>query len=578
MNHILEPILANARRLQAAPCLHYKKGGQWQVMSWKKMEATVMNWACGLIALGLKPGDRVAILSPTRMEWVLADLAIFAAGGIVVPIYPTLTQEQAEYILADADVHVAFLSEPHELSSPHLISFDMTMSRGRFLSLDDLVARGRSVSRDCVEAAFRSLTPQTVATYVYTSGTTGRQKGAILTQGNIVAEIQAALEIFCLRPDEIGLVSLPLAHVLGRMGALYQLAQGCQSAFAESMEKLAENYRDVRPHLTIGVPRMLEKLYERVLETVRRSPSWKRRLFAWGRGVLDQAFEVRRHHRNISLFLQFKAKVADVVIARPLRKRLGGRLRIFVSGGAPLSKEVARFLISFGVTVLEGYGLTETFAAVAVNRPDDFHVGTVGKALSGVQIKIAPDGEILVKGGMVFQGYVNLPEETSAAFEEEGWLKTGDIGEYSKDGFLRITDRKKDLIATAGGKKIAPQPIEALLTRSMYIDQAMLEGDRKPYLVALLTINIPAVEAYGKQQGYETGGALAKQEWVRSLIAADIERVNAQVAQFESIKRFAILPTALTVEAEELTPTLKVRRRAVAEKYRDVIEQLYAAS
>ncbi|MBI4224624.1 MAG: long-chain fatty acid--CoA ligase, partial [Deltaproteobacteria bacterium] len=387
-----------------------------------------------------------------------------------------------------------------------------------------------------------------LATIVYTSGTTGASKGVLLTHRNLLAEVRGLQQVFPFGPDTIGLMCLPLAHVIARAMQFFALAQGCQSAFAESLEKLPQNLKEVRPHFMAAVPRLLEKSHEKVQERLAQTSPLLKKMF----------------------FFPF-------LLARKVRAGFGGRLKWIISGGAPLSKEIAQFFFQMGILVLEGYGLTETFAAVTINRPDDFRFGTIGKPLEGIRVKINAEGEIGVKGDTVFSGYLGLQGETEKSFDPEGWFLTGDIGEFTPDGFLKITDRKKDIIVTSSGKNIAPQNIEGRLVQSPYIQQAFVYGDRQRFLSALVTLNWTAVEDFAKKEGIavEAGEALAKNERIFQLIEGEIERINGSLSRFETVKKFAILPDNFSMESGELTPTLKIKRKVVAERYKEILENFY---
>lgn len=572
--NVIAAFFETAKRLGDGPCLHFKREGKWQRMSWREVADSVRGTAAWLIRQGVGRRGRVVICAATSPEWTIADSAILAAGAVTVPIYPSLTAERIALILKDADAMLAFVGND---------------VRGRFEEAAALAGGGigifpieavggeRHGGVGEVDGFVDAIAPDDVATIVYTSGTTGQEKGAILTHGNVFAEVEAARRAIRFAPHEVGLVCLPLAHVLGRLMQFYQLVQGCQAAYAQSMATLAEDYLEARPHFTCGVPRMLEKIKEAVEARV-ASLSWPaRRAFGWACGVGGARSQLLQKHRPIPLSLRAGALLADRLAFSKLKGRLGGRMRAFICGGAPLSEEVARFFHAAGLLVLEGYGLTETFAAATVNREDDYHFGTVGKPLPGVEMKLAPDGEVLFRGPTVFKGYRNLPRESCEAFDEEGWFKTGDIGEYSRDGFLRIVGRKKDIIVTAGGKNIAPQMIEAMMSSSPFISHFVVFGDARKYLVALITLNREAVARHLMGQGrpLAEGEALSRNPSVKRLIERHVEGQNSKLAPFETIKRFAILDEDFSIASGELTPTLKVRRAFTGQKYRDVIEGMY---
>lgn len=578
---------ATAERLCDAPCMHYKEGGQWHSKSWATTADEVRRLAAALRIRGLERGDRVAICASTSLEWTLADCAIMAAGGVVVPIYQSLTVPKISSILSDSlpkfifveDAHMGTRIEESRRSSGILDLIVIAMHEGgvRSKALAALIDEVPSHAIDRVVDIARGMTGADEATYVYTSGTTGEQKGAIISHGNIFAEVSAAEEIFDFSPDEIGLVCLPLAHVLGRLMQFYQLVHGCQSAYAESLDQLAANYHEIQPHFVCGVPRMLEKVTEMIRLKLETSSRVLKRIFLWSTSIgLTRSGFVQKH-RAIPFSLRLRFVIADFLVFSRIREKLGGRMRCFICGGAPLHEEIAKFFHAAGLLVLEGYGLTETFAAATVNRPDDYHFGTVGKPLPGVEIHFAPDGEILVRGPTVFKGYRNLPEETRGAFDDAGWFLTGDIGDYSRDGFLRITGRKKDMIVTAGGKNIAPQMIEGIMSSCPYINHFMVYGDGKKYLSGLVTVNREAAEEYLRKKGETPTDmqTVVRHPAIRNLIEDFVNQQNKRLSPFETIKKIAIVDGDFSVASGELTPTLKVRRAFINEKYREELEALY---
>ncbi len=585
--NIISAFLDTARDRGDDTCAIIKTKGRWKRISWTEVASRVLSMAAELRKMGLKKGDRVVILATTRLEWTISDCAIMAAGGITVPIYCTFTQDRISTILHDCfpalaiveDASVAnLLVESHKSSGIsqelRLIGIERDAAP---VCVEDLTSAASSEEMKDIERSARGLLKDDIATYVYTSGTTGKLKGVVITHGMILAEVRAAEQVFDFSNDEIGLMCLPLAHVLGRLMQFYQIIHGTQSAYAESLEKLAENYKEVRPHFVCGVPRMLEKIYERVTIYLEEAPEWIRRISRWALHVGRAKSTHVQKKRFIPFELKLKSTIAEIIMLRKLRSRLGGRLRCFICGGGKLSSEIANFFHIAGILVLEGYGLTESFAAATVNRPEDFRFGTVGKPLPGVLLRIAPDGEILLKGPTIFSDYLKLPEDTACAFDSEGWFKTGDLGEYSRDGFLRITGRKKDMIVTAGGKNIAPQRIETIMSDSPYISHFMVYGDGRKFLTALVTLNRAEITRYLQSLGFEGGDSqrLSEHPEVYALIKRHIEEKNAKLASFETIKRFAIIDNDFSIAGGELTPTIKVRRSFTSEKYRLVLDALY---
>ncbi len=573
--------------LGGEPCIHYKKGGRWMRMSWLELKRTSLALAVALRRMGLRKGDRVAMMVTTRPEWTIADLAMMSAGAINVPIYCSFTPDRIRTILRDSRPAMVIVEDARvadrlrEAHAGNGLGEDLRIigieAGSAPAVLADLIGQAPPDEIKDMERFARTIEPHDAASYVYTSGTTGALKAVVVTHGMILAEMRAAEAVFGLTRSDVALVCLPLAHVLGRLSQLYPLLRGTQSAYAESFERLAENYREVRPHYVCGVPRMLEKIHERVEGYLERASPRMRRLAMWALKVGQEHAAVIQKKRPVPPGLAIRHALADLIVFRRLRSRLGGRLKLFVCGGATLPEETCRFFHAAGITVLEGYGLTETFAAVTVNRIDDYHFGTVGKPLPEISVRIAKDGEILVKGPNVFSEYLNRPEETRAAFDGEGWFRTGDLGEYSRDGFLRITGRKKDMIVTAGGKNIAPQRIEALMANSPYINHFIVQGDGRKFLTALITLNESRAREYLRGLGIEAGSGdeLASHPAIRELVERHVEECNKKLSSFETIKRFAILDGDFTVSGGELTPTLKVRRDFTAAKYRDVLDGLY---
>ncbi|MDZ4224361.1 MAG: long-chain fatty acid--CoA ligase, partial [bacterium] len=445
------------------------------------------------------------------------------------------------------------------------------------LRLADLAERGKGLAVNLYDENLKQMQPSDTATLIYTSGTTGTPKGSIITHRNILAEVEGLQGVFQFGPEKIGMMCLPLAHVIARAMQFYQLAQGCQGAYVQNLDMLPANLREIAPHFMAGVPRLFEKMHDKILGQVHQASGPVQKLFQWSLKVGSEMSMHIQRRLKISPALKLKWGVAHLLIFRKIRKGLGGNIDCFISGGAPLRKEIAQFFHSIGILVVEGYGLTETFAAVALNRLDDFRFGSVGKPLDGVRVKIAKDGEICVKGDIIFSGYWHLKKETEESFDTEGWFLTGDIGEFTKDGFLRITDRKRDIIKTSGGKMVAPQSIESLMQQSRYIQQFMVYGEGKKFLSALVTLNWEAVENYAKTNGIvlQDRENLSQDPKIIDLIQEEINQKNRNLSNFETIKKFVILPGDFTVETGELTPTMKLKRNLVFEKYRSQLDQLY---
>lgn len=579
--NIISAIYDTIKLLGDGCCATFKKGDNWQTLSWNDLGDRITQLACALRRQGIKVGDRVVIFADTSVEWTIADCAILACGAIVVPIYPTLNTEKITHILEDSEPAFAFVKDANSASKFAKAYTATSLKDIPVWTFDGfaeyLSHRASELELGQLKESIDSIGLSQVATIVYTSGTTGEQKGAQLTHENLKAEIEGVEQVFDFTTEEVGILCLPLAHVLGRMMQFYQLTKGCQTAYAESVEKLAQNYLETRPHFVCAVPRMLEKIYELTQVYIRNKPRLLRKATNWAIRVgLNYEARVRKF-RPVSAFLRFEYFFANVFFFSRIRNRLGGRIRSFICGGAPLKEELCKFFHAAGILVLEGYGLTETFAAVTVNRPDDFHFGTVGKPIPNTWVKLSSDGEVLVKGPIVFKGYHNLKSETEKVFTDDGWFKTGDLGEYSRDGFLRITGRKKEIIVTAGGKNIAPQMIENLMATTPFINQFMVYGDSRKFLTALVTINEAFTKKHLTEKGVtlRQGEKLHKHPLVIEMVKDHIDEKNTHLASFETVKRFAIIDGSFSMETGELTPTLKLKRKYVGEKYRALIDSLY---
>lgn len=591
---IPQMFFARAVTRGANPAHRIKRDGVWHDTPWQELQETVRDIARGLLGLGVQAGDRVAILSDSRSEWVQCDLGIQATAGITVPIYPSSTEEQTTYILQNSESTHIFVDTPAQLAKiqnirsecPDLrqaILIQSAMRKGvdsaDVLSLADLINQGKAAAEqeEILNTRLDQLSPDAEATYVYTSGTTGPPKGVIQTHGNHLVMLEGVSAAIDAAEGDVHLLFLPLAHSFARLEAFLGLYLGLITAFAESIDALPDNMQEVRPMLMFSVPRVYEKMYARVVAMGTSGSRVKQAIFNWSVNVGRQVSALQQRGQPIPAVLQGKRALAHKLVFSKLHARVGGRLRYFISGGAPLAQEIAEFFHAAGILILEGYGLTETCPALTSNRSDYYKFGTVGLPFSGVELRIAADGEILAKGPNIAKGYYKRPEETAEVFLEDGWFATGDIGELDADGFLRITDRKKDLIVTAGGKNIAPQNIENLLKTDRYISQAMVYGDRRQYLTAILTLDPDAITAYAHEQGLgETSLAeLATHPQVVKLLGERVDDYNQHLASYESIKQFIIAPTDFSPESGELTPTLKVKRKVVTQKYYAQLEKLY---
>jgi long-chain acyl-CoA synthetase len=545
----------------------------------------------GLRELGLRDGDRVAILSENRPEWAIADYACLAARCTDVPIYPTLPARQAEYILRDSGAAALLVSSAAQLEKVlairdrlpalrHLVAFDPAARGPGVLAFDELLACGRSALPRHPDWRAHALgaSADDLATLIYTSGTTGDPKGVMLTHGNIASNVTTCVGLFDFGPGDECLSFLPLSHIFERMFGHYSMFHaGVLINYAGSIDTVAADMQELRPTMMASVPRLYEKIFARVLDSVRAAAAPRRRIFAWARAVGEAWVDRSLSGAPIPAGLTLQRALADRLVFAKLRARTGGRIRFFISGGAPLAPDIARFFFAAGMPILEGYGLTETSPVMAVNRFGQTKLGTVGRPIPGVEIRIAPDGEIITRGPNVMHGYYGKPEATADAVDPDGWFHTGDIGLLDAEGYLRITDRKKDLIVTAGGKNIAPQPIENLAKSSKYVSNAVMLGDRRPFPIMLLVPNAEALKAWAARHGLPADDLerLVSVAQAQAKLEREVRRTLRDLAQFEMPKKFLFLSRDFTVEAGELTPTLKVRRRVVEERHRAAIEALY---
>jgi long-chain acyl-CoA synthetase len=569
------------------------RGTQIEGMSSKELFEQVRDLSLGLTALGVTAGDRVAILAESRPEWLLTDLAVLTAAAVTVPVYPTLSAGQARYILQDCGARVVVVSTAAQLekvqeirrllpSLATVIAMEAASAGASVLNFADVIARGHQQMMGEWGAArefrdrVRAITPEDLATIIYTSGTTGEPKGVMLTHGNLAANMHAATLVLDVDHEDTALSFLPLSHSFERMASYVYLFAGVTIIFAESFETVGRDIVAVRPTIITGVPRAYEKMQARVLEKGQAGSAVKYALFRWAirAGIAKSTATLRG--RAPGPVTGLKASIADRLVFTKIRAGLGGRIRFVVSGSAPLAVDTAEFFQAVGLPVVEGYGLTETSPILTVNPPAAPRVGTVGKAVSGVELRIAADGEILARGPNVMKGYFNKPEATADAVKD-GWFHTGDIGHIDAEGYLTITDRKKDLLVTSGGKKIAPQPIEAVLKRNPIVAEAILLGDRRKYAAALIVPEFTALERRLKELGRPAGerDGLVTRPDVVALYQEIVDALNRDLAQFERIKKIALIPAQFSIETGELTPTLKVKRKVVEERWRDAIEGLY---
>ncbi|MBM9468678.1 AMP-dependent synthetase/ligase [Nakamurella leprariae] len=584
-------------RVAASPdreAFRHRVGDRWESLTWQQTWDRVEQLAAGLVDLGVAAQERVAIASGTRIEWVLADFAVMCAGAATTTVYPSTTPQEVAHILGDSGSVLLFAEDHAQLAKldrdalpelRHLAVFDDGPGAGSVtgdvLSLDALAERGRALltrEPETVKRRIDELEPERLATLIYTSGTTGTPKGVRLVHDNWTYEAAAIEPLDLIRPDDLHYLWLPLSHVFGKMLLAIQLQIGFATAVDGDLDRIVANLAAVQPTFMCGAPRIFEKVRARATMTAHGAGGAKARIFDWGFGVGVKVSQARQSGTRVAPWLAAQHAIADRLVFTKIRHVLGGRIRRLVSGSAKLSRDVAEWFDAAGLPILEGYGLTETSAATFVNLPGDNRIGTVGPPVPGTEVIIASDGEILVRGPGVMRGYHNRPDATDDVLTADGWFHTGDIGEL-RDGNLVVTDRKKDLIKTSGGKYVAPQKIETLFkAHSPYVSQVVVHGDGRNFVSALITLEADAVGAWATGQGLQlrTPAELAAAPEVRELLDHDVQAVNSKLERWETIKRYTILPHDLTVEDGELTPSLKVRRKAVENRYADQLDALYA--
>ncbi|MEX1257558.1 MAG: long-chain fatty acid--CoA ligase [Gemmatimonadota bacterium] len=580
-------------RFGEAPAFQFHTRSGWTDISYTVVLRTVWKVATGLRALGLERGDRAAILSPNRPEWALADYGCLTAGVIDIPIYASLTPNQIAYILANCGARLIFVSDVDQLAKIEEIRAKCPAlegvvvftpppnSRGDAIEWSEFLGRGEGERTRSTEEEFRadagSARPEDTATILYTSGTTGDPKGVMLTHNNLHSNVLAALRAIPVTHEDSTLSFLPLSHVFQRMVDYLLFSSGAAIAYGRGLDAVAEDLKAVRPTIVVSVPRLYEKVYARITD----AGGIQGALVSWARRVGARWADDRLAGREPGLFTSFAYGIARRLVFGKVYAGVGGKLKFFVSGGAPLSPEINKFFFSAGILILEGYGLTETSPVTNVNSaldfPANFRIGTVGKPVAGTEIRIASDGEILVRGPQVMKGYFENPEATREAITEDGWFLTGDVGEIDADGFLRITDRKKDIIVTAGGKNIAPQPIENVLKQNRFVDQAVLLGDRRKFISMLLVPEFSNLEEWARANGIAAKDhrELLTSPKVHALLEGELERELAGVSRVERPKKVVLLDTPFTIEDGSLTPTQKVKRRVVEKRYQQVVDALY---
>jgi long-chain acyl-CoA synthetase len=584
----LADLLPRAAQLYgSAPAIQFKDGGEWVKRSFSEVEETVRRLALGLVDLGVAKGDKVSILANTRPEWTYFDFAALSIGATVVPIYQTNSPEECQYVLENSDSKVVVVEDDEQLEKIRAVRDQlplleqvvrMTGASDDAISLDDLASRGDGHDAAEWERYWKAVTPEDICTFIYTSGTTGPPKGCVISHGNYRAMLDMVNATSVIEGEDVTYLYLPLAHSFALLIQLGSFDLGATIAYWERDPlKIMPNLAELKPTYFPSVPRIFEKIYTLATSSMEKEGGLKKAIFDWSIRVGGRMREAERAGRKPGFLLRKQYELADKKVLSKIRGLFGGKLRLAVSGAAPISPDILRFFDAAGVLVLEGWGMTETSTAATISSPEDFKIGTIGKPFPGCEIKIAEDGEILVKGPNVFQGYYKNDEATRETIVN-GWLHTGDLGAVDGDGFIKITGRKKDIIITAGGKNITPANLEGEIKQHPLVSQCVVVGDRRPYLVALVTLDPEEAVAYAKEHGLpEDPAQLAANGGVREAIEAHLAKVNEKFARVEQVKKIAILPNDLSQESGELTPTLKVKRAVVAQKHEPEIEKLYAS-
>lgn len=572
-----------------------RQEGVWRGWSWREYYNTAKAVGLGLYRLGIRKGDRVALLSENRLEWLAADMGIIGIGACTVPIYVTLLAPEVAYIIGNSGSKI-FIAENQTAVRKVLDEIDKCptlekiivmetegcdLSHPLLLSFEELILFGRTQEAEesgLFEKLSDAIDSSDLATIVYTSGTTGPPKGAMISHGNILAVFDGLDAVVPAYETDVTTPFLPLCHVFERIaGHFYGMKVGVTAHYAQSLETIVEDIKTKRPTIILAVPRVCEKIYARIVSQVKQQPAWKQRVFVWAGDVGARVGVLRERKKPVPTLLAWQHKLAFNLVYKKLNDALGGRVRWMTAAGAPLSREIADFFNASGIFVIEGYGLTETTAPATLNVIDDYRFGTTGKPLPCNEVKIAPDGEILIKGGNVIQGYWKMPEQTKNAFTPDGWLMTGDIGRLDDDGFLAITDRKKDLIITAGGKNIAPQNIEGLFLKNPLFENVLVIGDRRRYLTALMTLNFDEAGRLAREAriDFETKEALLARPDFLAVVDRHVQERNQHLARYETIKAYRILPESFSEKTGELTPSLKLKKKVIIDKNRELIESMY---
>ncbi len=574
----------------------YKKKGKYIGLTHNQLREMVERFALGLMELGVREGDRIGIVSENRVKWIIADLGILNAGAIDVPVFPSLTAKQERYIFDNCQATAIIVSNELQLKKVMEFKNDLPSLRHVIVmnnefsvddvsvkTMDEVMDKGEELrqskkSEDFLKEKISKIKPEDLATIIYTSGTTGNPKGVMLSHKNILSNIEGVFEAIDVSDKDTFLSFLPMCHSYERTAGYYTaMASGGTTALAEALDTVAANLQEVKPTIMTTVPRLLEIVKKKIYANIEKEPEYKRKLFNWAVNLGKDILEKKNEGAEIPFSLKSKYAVADRLVFKKIKKKFGGRLRMFVSGGAALAPKVCEFYLAAGITVLEGYGLTEASPVVSAGREDDIEIGTIGKPFQNVEVKFLKDGELLVRGPNVMMGYWNGKLATEEAIDEDGWLYTGDVGKMTERGNIKITDRKKHIFVSSGGKNIAPQPIENLLTQSPYIEHCILIGDRREYCTALIAPNFDELVklAEGFDISFESQNELISNKKVINFIKRDIDRLQQDLAKFERVRKFSLLSEPFTIENGELTPKLSVKRHVVERKFASLIDSMY---
>lgn len=581
--------------IAAKPLIHRKIDGVWKGITHAEFKEETERFALGLASLGIKRGDKVAIISENRPEWVFSDMAMQITGIVDVPLYPSLTADSVEFILNNSEAVAIIVSNKFQLNKINKIKSkcrslkyvilynakDLPQDSTNIYTFREVQDRGLIYQKEnpyFISESIKKCKETDLCTVIYTSGTTGEPKGVLLTHKNIVSNVHAAAEHLPFDKNDVFLSFLPLCHIFERTTGYYVgFSSGAAIYYADSIEAVAQNMAEVHPTIITTVPRLFERVFSKIRKNVESQSESKQKIFNWAVEV-GREYVAAKKTDSVSLALSLKHKAADRLVLKQLRDKMGGRLKFFVSGGAPLQRELGEFFESIGILILEGYGLTESAPVIACNKVDNYKFGTVGKVFAGVEVKIASDGEILARGPNIMQGYFKNKKETDAVLRD-GWLHTGDIGVFDAEGFLVITDRKKHLFKTSGGKYIAPTPIENLFLGSKYIDQFVLIGDRRMFLSALIVPDFEAIKEYADSNEipYDDPEELTQKKEIYDLIEKDLERFQKQLANFEKVRKFVLLDKPFSLETGEMTPSLKLKRKVIEQRYGSLIDEMYTS-